>query len=506
MAEFLLVLNRLQVGIDDEPIKKQLRQLGPHTVQQEFIAETGLQLLQQQRMDFIIVGSRLAADSGAVVEDGGGLAFCRQARLVTTAPIMLLAPALTSELVRECARIPDVTLYADPATAGSFALDLLRPDRVVEPGLQIRVRARARDWHFEMKGVGFRFNGDGPLSISAAASSRWVMNLLRPDWYAEFSGIGKSIRIALCEDNPPFQLQREKAQSEAIAQLGDAGRKLPEHLIFDVSEDCYPLMLEAVFDPSLLPEPWLARASSVARRLLESEADPSVDLFSGSPAARRALLICADTHGSVYSDKLAGGMVRLDPLTLVRIECERVRRLLTTVAPRTGQPLFYADNIQVLGLDGPVTRGALEAALRDGSWDLIHFAGHTYYQPLGAEQNGGTGFLFVGAPDAPECIDFGDVVSYMRAARFVYLSSCESGNSGFAALAAAAGIHAVLGYRCRVNDRTAAIQARLFYRMLLRSHSLGAAFGLARRRIYRRYRERDNAWASAMLVTPEFRA
>ena len=108
--------------------------------------------------------------------------------------------------------------------------------------------------------------------------------------------------------------------------------------------------------------------------------------------------------------------------------------------------------------------------------------------------------------DAKWGIDFGDIVSYMREARFVYLSSCESGNSGFAALAAAAGIHAVLGYRCRVNDRTAALQARLFYRMLLRSHSLNAAFGLARRRIYKRYRDRDNAWASAMLVTPEFRS
>lgn len=506
MANFLMVLNRLQAEVDGERIKRQLRQMGVHTVQHESHAETALELLQMQSVDFVIVGSQLAADAGAVVTEEGGLKFCRDARLLTAAPMMLLAPALTSDLVRESKRIQDLTLFNDPTTAGALALDLLRPGRAVEPALQIRITARPRQWSFVMQGVGFEFRGDGPLVISAAASCLWVTDLLRPDWYTAFSGIGKSIRTALCEDNPSFDLQRKFAHSKALEQLGRSGAALPEQLIFEVSSDCYPLMLESVFDPSPLPEPWLARASSVARRLQGADADPSADLFAGSPMARRALVICADTHGTVFSDKLAGGMTKLDPLQLVRIECNRVRRWLTTVSPRTGQPLFLARNVQMLGLNEPVTRGTLEAALRSGTWDLIHFAGHTYYQPLGAEQNGGTGFLFVGPPDSPECIDFGDVVSYMRSARFVYLSSCESGNSGFASLAAAAGIHAVLGYRCRVNDRTAAIQARQFYQMLLRSQSLGAAFGLARRRIYRRFRDRDNAWASAMLVTPEFRA
>ncbi len=519
MANFLMVLNWQQVETHGEAIKTQIQQRGVHTVQHESNAERALQLLQKQRVDFIIVGSRLAADAGAVVTDAGGLQLCRDARLLTAVPMMLLAPALTSDLIRECARVKDLSPYADPGSAGAFALDLLSPDHVVDPALQIRITARPRDWSFVMRGVGFNFRGDGPLAISSAASSLWVTNLMRPDWYSAFSDIGKSIRTALCEDNPPFELQRRMAHAMAVEQLGTAGKNLPEHLIFDVAADCYPLMLESVFDPSPLPEPWLARASSVARRLQGPDADSAADLFSGPPAARRALLICADTNGTVFSDKLVGGMTKLDPLTLVGIECNRVLRLLTTVSPRTGQPLFLPGNVKVLGMTDPktpggfdfqrtepVSRGMLEDALRSGGWDLIHFAGHTYYQPLGAQQNGGTGFLFVGPPDAPECIDFGDVVSYMRSARFVYLSSCESGNSGFASLAAGSGIHAVLGYRCRVNDRTAAIQARQFYQMLLRSQSLGAAFGHARRRIYRRFGERDNAWASAMLVTPEFRA
>ncbi len=51
------------------------------------------------------------------------------------------------------------------------------------------------------------------------------------------------------------------------------------------------------------------------------------------------------------------------------------------------------------------------------------------------------------------------------------------------------------------QHRTAAVQALLFYRMLQRSRSLDAAFGHARRRLYRRYEGQDNTWASAMLVT-----
>lgn len=507
MADFLLVFCPQQQGIEVEQIKKQLRRMGAHAVQQETNCETGLEQLQQQRIDFVIVGSSLAADSGAVVEPGGGLEFCRQARVLTQAPMLLLAPALTSELQREAARLANVTPYADPGTAGGFALELLQPGQRVEPGLAIRVTASEGGWHFDIDGIGFKFHGEGDLSIKRSAWMRWeAMRMFQPDWYGEFSEIGESIRMALCDENPHFTAQRELGRAEAAQQLGSAGKLVSDRITFVVSEVFYPLMLEAVFDPSLRPEPWLAQASSVARRLLATGAATSDDLFTGSPAARRALLICADTHGSVFSTRLLGGQVKLDPLMSVRLECTRVRKLLTKKDPRCGQPLFYEDNIKVLGLDGPVTRADLNAALRDGTWDLIHFAGHTCFQRNGVQQAGGTGFLFIGPPDEPECIDFGEISSFMGRARFVYLSSCESGNSGFATLAAAAGIHAVLGYRCRVNDRTAAIQARLFYRMLLRSHSLGSAFGLARRRIYRRYGDRDNAWASAMLVTPEFRS
>jgi hypothetical protein len=510
MSDVLLVFCPQQQGIEVEEIKDQLSRSGAHVVQQEANRDKGLGALRQRHFDFVIVGSRLAADRHSAVEEGGGFEFCKHARTFNTTPMMYLAPALTSDLLRQCNRIPDLVLHDDPSSAGSYAIELLSSTTrggvpTVNPCLDIRVKADGQAWSFEMRGIGFEFRGGGDLRVSKAASMFWeAQDLEKPDWYAEFHRIGHSIRVSLCEENENFDLQLQAGKREAQLQLGAAGTRIPDRITFEVSESCYPLLLEAMFDPSpsRIPEPWLAQASSVARRLLVTEAGRG-DLFSGSPAARRALLICADTHGTVYSDALKGGQLKLAPLTCVRGECERIRKVLVRDDPRTGQPLFYPHSVEVVGDKAPATRREIEAALRSGIWDLIHFAGHTYFQRHGAQQKSGTGFLFVGPQGEPECIDFGDIVSYMRQARFVYLSSCESGNSGFAALAAAAGINAVLGYRCKVNDRTAALQARLFYSTLQRSRSLGSSFGQMRRMVYRRYKHLDNAWASAMLVTPE---
>ncbi len=527
MADFLLVLSPQQQGTLGPQIKKQLRQLGRHSVQEETNRETGLELLNSQPFDFIIVGSQLADDAGAVVSEDGGLAFCREVRQLAKTSMMLLAPAMTSELNMDCIRLR-VTLHADPSSAGSFALELLAleeaataaaaavaaavpaasaaiaaPPAIVvpeQPCLDIRVSAIQDNWRFEMHGIDFDFKGAGPLTVSKSARLDWQAQYMHePDWYKEFARIGKSISIALCEDQEAFRLQRENARLRAFEQLGPAGKEVTDRITFEVSEDCYPLLLEAMFEPSQ-EVPWLAKAASMSRRLAASEERQS-GLFNTPLSVRRALLICADTSGTAYDDALKGGSLALAPLSAVRRECARVKKLLTRLDPRTAQPLFLERNVSMLGLDEPVTRERLVAALGDGGWDLIHFAGHTCFQPAGARQLGGTGFLFVGPKDEPACVDFGDILGYLRGTRFVYLSSCESGNSGFAKLAAEASIQAVLGYRCRVNDRTAAVQALLFYRMLQRSRSLDAAFGHARRRLYRRHEGKDNAWASAMLVT-----
>jgi hypothetical protein len=506
MSRFLLVFPPQQLETVVEEIKDQLARIGDHTVQQETNLEKGLARLAQQ-FDFLIVGSSLAVDRDSADSDGGGLEFCRRARSLGGHLMMLLAPTVKGELQRECSRTPGLTAYDDPQTAGTFALELLAalrgPAPVVEPCLDIRVKVSEAEWRFDMQGVGFDFRGNGRLVVGKATWMQWEAHFMaEPDWYREFDSIGQSIRVALCEENEAFRLQMMLGKMAAEKQLDAPGMNLPDRITFEVSERFYPLLLEAMFNPSMLPEPWLAQASSVSRRLLMAQAGRG-DLFSGAPAMRRALVVCADTHGTAYSNALTGGQLKLKPLKCVQRECMRIGKLLARRDARTGVPLFYPGNVKVIGVDKPVSGDDIKDALRDGAWDLIHFAGHTHFQHHGVQQAGGTGFLFVGTPNEPEIVDFGDIVSYMREARFVYLSSCESGNSGFTTLAGETGINAVLGYRCQVNDRTAALQALLFYRALRRNHSLGSAFGQMRRTLYKRYRGTNNAWASAMLVMPE---
>lgn len=196
--------------------------------------------------------------------------------------------------------------------------------------------------------------------------------------------------------------------------------------------------------------------------------------------------------------------MKLKALAKVQDECLRVTMRLSRIDPKTGRPWFTPGNIRFLGKKGePVSEQALIEAMRDGPWDLVHFAGHSYFRAPDREGDVGSGYLFVGKPGEPMAVKFSYVVSFLRAARFVYLSSCESGNSSFAVESTANGIHSAIGYRWRVNDATANLQARLFYRDLLNYRSVDLAFWNARRCMYRRYTHRQNIWASAMLVSPE---
>jgi CHAT domain-containing protein len=91
------------------------------------------------------------------------------------------------------------------------------------------------------------------------------------------------------------------------------------------------------------------------------------------------------------------------------------------------------------------------------------------------------------------------VAPYLRRSKLVYLSSCNSGNAGFALEAARQGIPAVVGFRWSVRDDYADIHARLFYRTLFKERAIDTALWKTRRAMHRR-RRGDRTWASSMLV------
>jgi len=472
-------------------------------------AEALKRLRRQASIHLIVVGTHLAADTSTPVDDHGWIAFCDAARTTARAPIVLMAPRLTGALLKECDRFSKLRPLDDRSELLATAQEFLRATASPVVHLDIRVTASDSGWSYTMQGMDdFEFRAADRLTVHRSAWMLWT-GLHHTDeyWYLDFKRIGDSIRTCLCDENPRFKLDLDMASTRAVIRAANLGF-LPSQAIvesqvtFLVSKTYYPLVLEAIFHPNRAEEPWLAY-TRLGRRLLGSRSERG-DLFHTGSGPLRALIVCADTHGFCDDPAVSGRTLKLKALTKIQDECKRIAARLSRIDPNTGRPWFSDANIRQLGKGGePVSERALMEAMREGPWDLVHFAGHSYFRAPDREGDVGSGYLFVGKPGKPEAVKFSYVASFLRAARFVYLSSCESGSSSFAVEATANGIHSAIGYRWSVNDGTADLQARLFYRDLLRYRSVDMAFWNARRCMYRRYTHKQNIWASAMLVSPE---
>jgi CHAT domain-containing protein len=227
-------------------------------------------------------------------------------------------------------------------------------------------------------------------------------------------------------------------------------------------------------------------------RNLPGTAVPAAELFSNGGLPQRALVICADTEGYVDLKGANDSLLKLRRLPALQRECTMVADVFRGAT--RGLP---ASEVRVLGAPGspPVTMASLRASL-SSDWDVIHFGGHSYYERVGSGD--GRGYLFGGAPDSPEAIPIEAVAPYLKRSRLLYLSSCQSASATFAAEAAKAGIP-VVGFRWPVEDRFAAIHARLFYRKLFRRRSVETALWSTQRALHR-HLELNNTWAASILV------
>lgn len=510
MPEVLLVFSPQDAQVAAR-IKDQLEAAPDVNARVETNAERALLNLTPAH-DAIVVASALGPNPREPVAADGGLAFCRQARTKSNAPIVLLTPAplVPPDVHVACvALVPPAHPVADEQLVATLVAALLkkeapqqRPSFRLE--ITITVQAEPERWSYTMRGVGFDYLETGSLAVPKSASMCWTdLHYSRDYWYGDFSRVGTSIKTCLCEENKHFAADREKGITKAIQQAARTNIELKEsdvdtQLVFIVAKEHYRLVLEAVFNPCC-PEPWLAHAPMVRR--MQGTSSQRGALFKAVGRPLKALVVCADTWGE-YASRRPPLALGLHQLEMVVDECQRVEEVLTQPDPVSGRVWF--DEVKVLGRAGePVSERDLLDALMEDEWDLIHFAGHSYFQAPLNPAEAGMGYVFVGPPEKPEAIKFSFLAPFLGKARFVYLSSCESGNSSFADEATAAGIHSILGYRWRVGDKSAHLQAELFYQELLRHHSVDTAFWTTRRELYRRYGPKEAIWASATLVTPE---
>jgi hypothetical protein len=455
-------------------------------------AESALNYIKATPPDFIVASFTLAADRNAPVEPGGGMLFCEAARAISAAPMALVTSAVTNAVQQRVSRMasPPICVTVD-ADLPAMLLVQIRAIREELLRLDITIRADpAGEWSYDLHGTGFEFERSGRLNVPASLlvalkTVALALSEAKESWREIFYGLGKSIVDGFCADNPMFGEQLR-------AGLEAAGGLANTRVTFIVADALYEIALEAISSPvAELPEPWMIHAPLV--RSIAGVTPANTQLFDGPPRPLRCLILCADASGIVDTLEDQGRPLNLAVLPHVRKECEEVRRLFSRIAR---QHKFEEPRV-VGGVDGaPLTEQRLLDVLREPTpWDVVHYAGHSYH----SRDNPGRASLIVGERARPVAVRINEVAPYLRRSKLVYLSSCNSGNAGFAFEAARQGIPAIVGFRWGVRDDYADIHARLFYRKLFKDRAIDTALWKTRRAMHRFMRD-DRTWASSMLV------
>ncbi|MCB9745309.1 MAG: CHAT domain-containing protein [Alphaproteobacteria bacterium] len=296
--------------------------------------------------------------------------------------------------------------------------------------------------------------------------------------------------------------------------LGQLGRSLGEDLIADLAE-----VLER--EHSLIRAQHPNHDVHLALRLPQELMDLPLELVEtqqGPLALRFALArqiwLAARDHRArgVSRDGLRalvigapqGAGVALDG---ARVEAGQVNALLDQIKAEAGGR-FKVDLFVGRSLTGELMR----MLLRDGRYDIVHFAGHAVD---GGDDPEATGWLLsdglLTVAEIERTLAWCETPPW-----FIFANACHGAAAGSAAssslasVCARSGVAAFLGPRWKVSDRASTLMADAFYRaLILERRSVGAALRQARVRLRgaklarqgaatTRHRE-SNHWASYML-------
>jgi hypothetical protein len=423
-------------------------------------------------------------------------------------PTILIAPSVTNALLASVQQLKNCSLLLMDHSAG-FEEALLNtvarslgasPSAEEEEQAQVRVvvslNLEKQTFEYEMKGVGFTYSTPrAPLQIDSAGFKRLLNRSRRAgsnpdDWEQELLEIGQDLGDLLLYGNPGFLRELHDAQARA----GGSERK---SICFDIDRSVYPAALEALTEPGeerfwMLEVPMyrrLTRSGQIALDrpvLFHKRAGRGPEPFS-------ALIIESPASGVVenLTDK-QGKRLFLQPLGNVKEECDAVEAALG----KRAQPFRRIGPQDVP--EGTSFKTYLRDVLKEGKWDLVHYAGHSYY-----DEPSGKGYLLLPGPFVEE-LDVELFNTYLDHAktRFIYLSGCQSSETGFVFEFARLQIPGVLGFRWPIHDQAALDFAKQFYQNLFSKSAapcLERAF-LATRCAIRDVHKQDKIWAAAMLI------
>lgn len=298
------------------------------------------------------------------------------------------------------------------------------------------------------------------------------------DWKDELRSIGKKILKELFVRNRNFYEKFNYLKTEVCDE---------ENIIirFDVEENIYPLVLEAVLDERgdhrMLHSP-LFRSVMMGDQIRQRSDILFVDNVNDRPPIN-FLIIAADATGDVVDANInSGNKSHLAPLPEVMNEAQSIHDYL-----HGNKKKFNINQVDMVApTQNSDFKNDLDRSLTNKTWDLIHYAGHTYFDPVSK-----TGYFFYPSKKKPIPVksdNFCHTLRHKNKTQMIYLSSCQSSGADFVLRLAQQLIPAIIGFRWPIDDDKATDYAMLFYENLFeKNKSLPYAFLETRREVYEKY-------------------
>ena len=247
------------------------------------------------------------------------------------------------------------------------------------------------------------------------------------------------------------------------------------------------LSLALAAAPSLLSVPWefLYRPP---RFLASQRRSPLVRVLDASRVASPPTV--------ERSVRVLGVVASPRDLTPLDVGAERERMV------RALKPVQALGRVELEWLE-PASPGGLRRALRDGTYHIVHYVGHSDFT------ENGDGVLYLEAADGTSVrVDetlFANLLSDQATLRLVVLNSCEGARTtltdpyaGVATTLVRLGVPAVVAMQFEISDAAAILFAEELYTNLIgRQDPIDAAIGEARKAIYAEID--DVEWATPVL-------